>query len=100
MIDELLNNHRKYITNYLKGTRKPTGVTYIFPFLGEIINAHLFNDSKLQKCDLEDIFIKFNYDGRTAVSKMSIHSKLYRNQDAKLLVETAKSIAKKHVRSE
>lgn len=100
MIDELLSKYSPYIKNYLKGTQKPTGVTYIFPFLGEIINAHLFNDSKLQKCDLEDIFIKFNYDGRTAVSKMSIHSKLYRNQDAKLLVETAKSIAKKHVRSE
>ena len=100
MIDELLNNHRKYITNYLKGTRKPTGVTYFFPFLGEIIKAHLFNNDKLQKRDLEDIFKNFKYNGRTAVSKMSIHGKLYRNQDAKLLVETAKSIAKRHVWSE
>lgn len=100
MIDELLSNYSPYIKSYLKGTHKPTGVTYIFPFLGEIINAHLFNDDKLQKSDLEDILNKFKYNGRTAVSKMSISGKLNRNQDAKLLVETAKSIAKKHVRSE
>ena len=100
MMDELLTNHRQHINNYIIGTRKPTGVNHIFPFLGEIINARLFNDKKLQKRDLKEIFEKFKYDGSTAVRKMSIHSKLYRNQDAKLLVEIAKSIAKKHVKSE
>lgn len=100
MIDELLKNHSQYIKNYLKGTHKPTGVTYIFPFLGEIIKAQLFNDDKLQKRDLEDIFKEFKYNGSTAVSKMSIHGKLYRNPDARLLVETAKSIAKKYNRPE
>ena len=100
MMDELLSNHSKDIKYYIKGTRKPTGVNHIFPFFGEIINARLFNDDKLRKCDLKDIFKKFKYNGSTAVRKMSIHSKFDRNQDAKLLVEIAKSIAKKHVKSE
>lgn len=100
MMDELLSNHSQKINNYLRCTRKPTGVNHIFPFLGEIIKARLFNDKKLQKRDLKEIFEKFKYNGSTAVRKMSIHSKLYQNQDARLLVEVAKSIAKKHVKSE
>lgn len=100
MMDELLSNHSQYINNYIRCTRKPTGVNHIFPFLGKIINARLFNDDKLRKCDLKEIFKKFKYNGSTAVRKMSIHSKFDRNQDAKLLVEIAKSIAKKLVKSE
>jgi len=98
MMDELLDNYSSDIKAYLHGTHKPTGVTFIFPFLGEILNAHLFNGTDLQKKDLKPIFESFKYNGRTAVNKLSIHDKLSRNNNAMLLVEKAKIIGKKYAK--
>lgn len=98
MMDELLDNYSSDIKAYLHGTHKPTGVTFIFPFLGEILNAHLFNGTDLQKKDLKPIFESFKYNGRTAVNKLSIHYKLSRNNNAMLLVEKAKIIGKKYAK--
>lgn len=97
MMDELLNNYSSDIKAYLHDTRKPTGVTFVFPFLGEILNAHLFNGADLQKKDLKPIFESFKYNGRTAVSKLSTNGKFTKNKDAVLLVEKAKMIGKKYV---
>lgn len=97
MMDDLLNNYSSDIKAYLHDTRKPTGVTFIFPFLGEILNAHLFNGADLQKKDLMPIFESFKYNGRTAVSKLSTHGKFTKNNDAVLLVEKAKMMGKKYV---
>ena len=98
MMDELLDCYSSDIKAYLHGTHKPTGVTFIFPFLGEILNAYLFNSTDLQKKDLKPIFESFKYNGRTAVNKLSIHDKFARNKDAVLLVEKAKLIGKKYTK--
>ena len=100
MIDELYRNHHNYITAYLHGTKKPTGVTFVFPFLGEILNSLIFNKKELQKTNLKEVFKLFKYNSDTAVKKLSIHSKLYKNPDAKLLVETAKMIGKRVANAE
>ena len=99
MLDKLLEYHKNYIADYLHHTRKPKGVTLICPFLGEIINAHLFNTQDIQKTDLKEVLAKFYNNTETAVKKLSIHSKLLKNQDAQLLVEVAKTIGKKYANS-
>ena len=100
MLDELYRNHHNYITAYLHGTKKPTGVTFIFPFLGEILNSLIFNKKELQKTDLKEVFRSFKYNSDTAVKKLSFHCMLYKNPDAKLLVETAKMIGRKYANAE
>ena len=100
MIDELYCNHHNYITAYLHGTKKPTGVTFISPFLGEMLNSLIFNKKELQKTDLKEVFKLFKYNSDTAVKKLSLHCKLYKNPDARLLVETAKMIGKKYANAE
>lgn len=100
MIDELYRIHKPYITDYLRKTKKPTGVTYIFPFLGEILKALIFNKKELQKTDIEPVIKTFNYNSKTALKKLSYHQKLYTNPDARLLVETAKTIGKKFATAE
>ncbi len=100
MIDELYRNHHNYITAYLHETKKPIGVTFIFPFLGEILKSQIFNKKELQKRDLKEVFKLFKYNSDTAVKKLSMHNKLYKNPDAKLLVEAAKMIGKKYANAE
>ena len=82
MMDELLNNYSSDIKAYLHDTRKPTGVTFVFPFLGEILNAHLFNGADLQKKDLKPIFESFKYNVRTAIAKFLTNSTLTKDYDA------------------
>ena len=95
MINELYRIHRSYISNYLHDTKKPTGVTFIFPFLGEMLKALIFNKKELQKVDLEPVIKIFSYNSNTALKKLSFHQKLYKNPDARLLVETAKTLGKR-----
>ena len=98
MLDELIEYHYSHISSYLHETRKPRGVSFVCPFLGEILKAHLFNTEKLQKCDLKDVLSRFYTNPDTAVKKLSIHSELCRNEDAALLVEIAKTIGKKYAK--
>lgn len=100
MIDELYRIHKPYITDYLRKTKKPIGVTYIFPFLGEILKALIFNKKELQKIDLEPVIKTFGYISNTALKKLSCHKKIYTNPDARLLVETAKTIGKRFATAE
>ncbi len=98
MMDELLRDYRSDITSYLHNTKKPTGVTLVLPFLGEIIREHIFNKKELQKTDLADIFKKIGYNGDVAVKKLSMHSKLDINPDTRLLLEKAKMLGKKYAK--
>lgn len=100
MIDELYNNHKRKITDYLHNTNKPAGVTFVFPFLGEILNSNIFNNKELQKTDLKQAFKSLGYNADTAVIKLSSHNKLYRNQEAKLFIETAIMIGERIKKAE
>lgn len=100
MMDELCKNHRNDITQYLHKTKKPTGVTFVFPFLGEILNALIFNKKEIQKADMEDVFSYLGYKGSVAIKKLSMHGIISRNPDANLLVEKAKMIARRSVTAE
>ena len=95
MMDELLNNYRSDISQYLHRTKKPTGVTFIFPFLGEILNSLIFNKKELQKVDLKDVFSHLGYNSSVAVKKLSLKHKISHDLDKTLLIEKAKMIGRR-----
>ncbi len=95
MMDELYKNHKSKITYYLHNTKKPIGVTIIFPFLGEIITSQIFNNKELQRTDLKHVFSTLGYKGDVAVRKLSTNKKLSKKADVKVLFETAKMLGKR-----
>ena len=94
MMDQLILRYRRDISQYLHGTKKPTGVTFVCSFFGEILNALIFNEKKIQKVDLAIVFKNLGYDGDVAVKKLSTHHSFDRSQDKKLLREKTLSIGR------
>lgn len=75
VLDELYENHERYIDDYLKGAQKPTGISIVLPFIGKIIGNYTFSSQqsihkeslteKLKEIyNSENIEGYLSYDGR------------------------------------
>ena len=72
VLDDVLVNNEQYIKDYLDGATTETAIQlkYVCPFIGYILDTHLFSTDKLQKKDLKPVF-EIEYGKNTsAVSKL------------------------------
>ena len=72
VLDDVLVNNEQYIKDYLNGTTTETAIKlkYVCPFIGYILDTHLFSTEKLQKKDLKPVFEMEYGKGTSAVSKL------------------------------
>ena len=75
------NNSRSYTT------------TYVAPFIGYVLDTHLYSAAKMPKNEFKDVFETVYGKGTSAVSKMSDKNP---SSEAEVLYKTAKEIMEKH----
>lgn len=95
MMDELLANHRDLIAAYLNEATAEAAISikYVAPFIGFVLDTHLFSEAKMPKKELKEVMEYFYGKGTSAVSKMS-GSNL--SNEAEYLYQTVKEIMKTH----
>ncbi|MBE6258209.1 MAG: hypothetical protein E7103_09675 [Prevotella sp.] len=93
VMDELLANHRDLIEAYLNEASSEAAVSikYVAPFIGFVLDTHLFSEAKMPKNELKEVMEHFYGKGTSAVLKMS-SSNL--PDEAEYLYQTVKEIMK------
>ena len=95
VLDDVLVNKEEYVKSYLEGATKETAtqLKYVCPFLGYILDTHLYSTDKLQKKDLAPMF-EHEYGKTSAVSKMK-HKTL--SNEAENFFKIVEETMKKHL---
>ena len=95
VMDELLANHRDLIEAYLNEATAEAAVSikYAAPFIGFVLDTHLFSEAKMPKNELKEVMEHFYVKGTSAVSKMSSSNQ---SNEAEYLYQTVKEIMKTH----
>ena len=95
VMDELRANYEHVIKDYLDGATAETAVSikYVAPFIGYVLDTHLYSASKMPKNEFKDVFETVYGKGTSAVSKMSDKNP---SSEAEVLYKTAKEIMEKH----
>lgn len=96
VLDEVLVNNEQYIKDYLDSATTETAIQlkYVCPFIGYILDTHLFSTDKLQKKDLKTVF-EIEYGNNTsAVSKLK-HNNMA--NEAENLFNITKVTMEKHL---
>lgn len=94
VMDVLVEKYEDRIRAYLDGVtaQKAKTMKFVAPFIGAVLDTHLFSPAKMQKKDIEPAFESEYGRGTSAVSKMAVSNL---SEQGKTLVETLKSIASK-----
>lgn len=94
VMDVLVEKYEDRIKAYLDGltAQKAKTIKYVAPFIGAVLETHLFSPANMPKKDIEPAFESEYGRGTSAVSKMAISNL---SETGKTLVETLKSIANK-----
>lgn len=89
VMDKLFDSHKDCISDYLNGanSKKAVSMKYVCPFLGAILNAHLFTPIQMEKNDLEDALNSVFGAGSSASTKLSAE---HLSESGKYLVELVK----------
>ena len=95
VMDELQANYEYVIKDYLDGATAETAVSikYVAPFIGYVLDTHLYSASKMPKNEFKDVFETVYGKGTSAVSKMSDKNP---SSEAEVLYKTAEEIMEKH----
>ena len=95
VMDELQANYEHVIKDYLDGATAETAVSikYVAPFIGYVLDTHLYSASKMPKNEFKDVFETVYGKGTSAVSKMSDKNP---SSEAEVLYKTAEEIMEKH----
>ena len=95
VMDKLLADYEYIIKDYLDGATAETAVSikYVAPFIGYVLDTHLYSAAKMPKNELKDVFETVYGKGTSAVSKMSDKNP---SSEAEVLYKTAKEIMEKH----
>lgn len=95
MLDELQANHQLVLDEYLKDATDLTAdsIKYVAPFIGYLLDSHLFTPKKMPKKDLDWVFQDMYGKNTSAVSKMSNKCPLDKTQK---LFDTAEMVMKKY----
>ena len=93
-MDKLLSNYKDCLKDYLEDANADMAVRikYVGPFLGAVLDTHLFSPSSLQKIDLEPAFNTYYGEGSSAVTKLN-PNKL--SKSGYKLIEILKQITEK-----
>jgi hypothetical protein len=93
VMDLLVKDYTPQIEDYLKGaTAEAAGsIKYVCPFIGFVLDTHLYSEPKLQKSDLKFVMEKVYGKGTSATSKLS--SKIDTNE-AQILFGIVEEIMK------
>ncbi|MBQ3699742.1 MAG: hypothetical protein II886_07515 [Prevotella sp.] len=94
VMDTLVEKYEDRIKAYLDGltAQKAKTIKYVAPFIGAVLETHLFSPANMPKKDIEPAFESEYGRGTSAVSKMA---KSNLSETGNTLVETLKSIANK-----
>lgn len=94
VMDEIVKNYEDKIKAYLEGltVAKAKSMKYVAPFIGAVLETHLFSPENMPKKDIESAFENEFGKGNSAVSKMAISNLPERG---KTLIETLKIVAKR-----
>lgn len=73
VMDKIIECHKDSIANYLDGAnaKKAVMMKYVCPFLGAILDAHLFTPTQMEKNDLEEALNSVFGPGSSASTKLS-----------------------------
>ena len=73
VMDKLFDSHKDSIEDYLDGAnaKKAVSMKYVCPFIGAILDAHLFTPPMMEKNDLEDALNSVYGAGSSASTKLS-----------------------------
>ena len=94
VMDELLITHETDIENYLgnASAKDAIGIKYVVPFIGALIDTHLFTTEKMLKKDFNFVFEALYEKNKSAITKMSDSELL---EEAEPLIEIIKRLMKK-----
>lgn len=89
VMDRIFESHKDSIEEYLEGSnaKKAIMMKYVCPFLGAILNDHLFTPTQMEKNDLEDALNSVFGEGSSASTKLSAENL---PESGKFLVELMK----------
>ena len=95
VMDDVLAKYEEYVKEYLEGAdaAQADTIKYVAPFIGAILETHLFSPATMPKKDIGPAFDSKYGSGNSAVSKMG---KSNLSEDGKDLVNIIKNIAKEH----
>lgn len=73
VMDKLVNEYTPQIEDYLNGANAETAgaMKYVCPFIGFVLDTHLYSEPKLQKSDLKFVMEKVYGKGTSATFKLS-----------------------------
>lgn len=73
VMDKLVNDHTLQIEEYLNGANAEAAgsIKYVCPFIGFVLDTHLYSEPKLQKSDLKSVMEEVYGKGTSATSKLS-----------------------------
>jgi len=89
VMDKIFESYRDSIADYLDGAsaKKAVSMKYVCPFIGAILNGHLFTPPKMEKKDLEEALDSVYSAGSSASTKLSAKNL---SESGKYLVELMK----------
>ena len=95
LMDELLATHEATIKKYLGDATDATADTikYVAPFIGFLLDTHLYTAAKMPKKELDGVFQKVYGSNTSAVLKMS---NKYPSNEAKILFDATEKVIEKH----
>ncbi len=98
VMDDVLENNEQYIKAYLDGANTETAVQlkYVCPFIGYILDTHLYSTDKLQKNHLKPMFKK-EYGPKTSATLKMGHENM--SYEAKNLFHIVKETMEKHLKA-
>jgi hypothetical protein len=91
-LNDLFNNHKAKIEDYLRDKQSSESMTVVCPLVGFILNSHLMNSSNIQLSDIAFALEDF-YGKSTAVNYLS---RKLRSQEAEVLFNTLLGLLKKY----
>ena len=95
LMDELMATYETTIKNYLGDATDATAdtVKYVAPFIGFLLDTHLYTAAKMPKKELDGVFRKVYGNNTSAVQKMS---NKYPSDEAKNLFDATEKVIEKH----
>lgn len=97
VMEKLVNDYTLQIEEYLNGANAEAAgsIKYVCPFIGFVLDTHLYSEPKLQKSDLKSVMEEVYGKGTSATSKLS--SKIDTNEAKNLfgIVEEIMKSARK-----
>lgn len=73
VMDQLVKDYTLQIENYLNGANAEAAgsIKYVCPFIGFVLDTHLYSEPKLQKSDLKSVMEEVYGKRTSATSKLS-----------------------------